>query len=244
MIKRVLADAELDGLPKYGIEAQKIRALLLCYGLKYDFCRFYAGDFRTGCAFLGELNGSFVLSVNGKCDFEELAGFFAFGGFGEIFCSEAAGERLSALLQCGMQKVNVMRFGGNAVPCETEKAPPLDSVYGILKTSFDIEFEPWYLDMSHRIRHGVSDFRKLDGSVLAIQHNINGEALLSQIATLPEKRGKGNARRLILSVCAELSDSTVYIICEDKLSDFYGKTGFIHTRNACRLFRNNSQNAP
>lgn len=236
MIRRVTTDAELDRLPKYGIEAQKIRALLFCYGLKYDFCRFYAGEFHA--AFLGELNGSFVLSENGECDFEELAGFFAFGGFGEIFCSKMAGERLSALLQCGMQRVNVMRFAGNAAPCETVKAPPLDRVFSILKTSFDIEYEPWYLDMSHRIRHGVAEFRELDGSVLAIQHNINGEALLSQIATLPEKRGKGNARRLILSVCGELSDSRIYVICEDNLVDFYGKMGFIGTEGACRLFPN------
>lgn len=236
MIRRVVTDTELDRLPKYGTEAQKIRALLLCYGLKYDFCRFYAGEFREGCAFLGELNGSFVLSENGECDFEELAGFFAFGGFGEILCSETVGERLSALLQCGMQRVNVMRFAGNAVPCETVKDPPLDRVFSILKTSFDIEYEPWYLDMSHRIRHGVAEFRELDGSVLAVQHNINGEALLSQIATLPEKRGKGNARRLILSVCGELFDSRIYVICEDSLVDFYGKMGFICTEGACRLF--------
>lgn len=235
MIRRALLNGELDKLPKHGIEAQKIRALWFCYGLKYDFCCFYVGEFRTGCAFLGELNGSFVLSECGECDFEELAEFFTFGGFGEIFCSNTAGERLANLLKCRVQRVNVMRFNGRALPCETEIDPPLDNVYNVLKTAFDIEYEPWYLDMSHRIRHGIAQFRMLDGSVLAIQHNINGEALLSQIATLPEKRGRGNARRLISAVCAELSDSKVYVICEDGLLDFYRRSGFVHYGYVCRL---------
>ena len=237
MIKRVLSEEDMKHLPSKGIEAQKIRALLVSYGLKYDFCRFYIGKFRAGCAFLGELNSSFVLSENGKCDHGELAEFLTFLGFSEIFCSKSAGEELAALLPCRWQTVNVMRFEGNAVPCDIETEPSLDNVYTILKTAFDIEYEPWYLDMTHRIRHGVSAFRALNGSVLAIQHDINGEALLSQIATIPEMRGRGNARRLISAVCAELSDSDVYVICEDALLEFYNKLGFHRTGEACSLFR-------
>lgn len=237
MIRRVLTGGEMSKLPKYGIEAQKIRALLVSYDLKYDFCCFYVGEFRAGCAFLGRLNGSFVLSENGKCDLGELAEFLTFSGFSEIFCSENAGKELAALLPCCTQRVNVMRFEGNAVPYDIETEPPLDNVYTVLKTAFDIEYEPWYLDMSHRIRHGVSAFRALNDSVLAIQHNINGEALLSQVATTPEMRGKGNARRLISAVCSELSDSDVYVICEDALLEFYRRLGFRRAEVAYSLFR-------
>lgn len=235
MIRRALTESELNGLPNTGVEAQKIRALLVSYGLKYDFCRFYVGEWNAGSAFLGGLNGSFVLSEIGKCDNNELAEFLIFSGFSEVFCSESAGE-LAANLPCRSQTVNVMRFEGVGVPCAVLTEPSLDNVYTILKTAFDIEYEPWYLDMSHRVRHGVTAFRMLNGSVLAIQHNINGEALLSQIATLPEKRGLGNARRLISAVCAELSDS-VYVICGDALLEFYNKLGFRRTGGACLLFR-------
>lgn len=237
MIRRALSEGDMKALPKYGIEAQKIRALMVSYGLKYDFCRFYVGEFRAGCAFLGGLNGSFVLSEIGECDHGELAEFLSFSGFSEIFCSESAGEGLSELLPCHLQKVNAMRFDGIGVPCNVLTEPSLDNVYTILKTAFDIEYEPWYLDMSHRVRHGVTAFRMLEGSVLAIQHDINGEALLSQIATIPEMRGKGNARRLISAVCAELSDSRVYVICEDVLLDFYNKLGFRRVGGAYSLFR-------
>lgn len=224
MIKRALFPEELALLPQKGIEAQKIRALLLAYGTKYDFCRFYVSENVIFC----ETDGSFVLCELGELDdLSELADFFNFNGFLEIFCSEPLGEKLSERLECGAQRVNLMRFCGEPVICtEIENEPPLDNVFKILESSFDIDYEPWYVDISHRIRHNIAKARKLGGSVLIIQHDINGEALLSQIATLPEARGRGSASRLISAVCAELSESDVYIICEDKLLPFYRKIGF------------------
>lgn len=224
MIKRVYSPDELFLLPESGIEAQKIRALLFAYGTKYDFCRFYVSESVILC----ETNGSFVLceyTKNG--DANELAEFLAFHGFSEIFCSETLGGSLSKLLHCRFQKINLMRFCGKAVSCgNIETSPPLNEVYKIIKTAFDIEYEQWYSDMSHRIRHGVSGARVLDCSALMIQYNLNGEALLSQIATLPEHRGMSGASRLIKTVCAELSESTVCVLCEDKLLPFYSGLGF------------------
>lgn len=236
MIKRAETDSELLNIwessriltDKTNAEALKIYALWLCYGTKYDFCRFYTADGAIVCG----QNGSFVVSEFGDCDFEELAGFFAMGGFAEIFCSERAGAELSGKLRCSREDVYLMRFNGTGVAHDvepivtTEKETPLDEFYKILKTSFEIEFEPWYLDMSHRIRHGVTQTRRLGGSVLVIQHDLYGSALLSQVATLPEERGKGGASILISAVCAELSDSCVFVICEDKLRGFYKKNGF------------------
>ena len=224
MIKRVFSPDELAHLPQKGVEAQKIRALLLAYGTNYDFCRFYVSEDVILC----ETDGSFVVCEAGEVgDISELADFFNFNGFSEIFCSEAAGKRFSDCLECGSHVVNQMRFCGTPVECsEVETEPPLDEVFGILKTSFDIDYESWYVDMSHRIRHKVAKVRRLGGSVLTVQHDINGEALLSQIATRPEGRGQGSASRLILAVCAELCDSDVYVICEDSLLAFYQRIGF------------------
>lgn len=224
MIRLASSEDELFKLPKRGVEAQKIRALLRAYGTKYDFCRFFFSDFFILC----EMNGSFVVSEIGETDnAEELADFLKFSGFSDIFCPEALGERLEKLLHCNVKTVNLMRFRGEAAECgEVEKSPPLDDVYKILKTSFDIEYEPWYADMSHRIRHNVSGARRLGDSALMIQHNLNGEALLSQIATAPDSRNRGNASKLISSVCAELFPSDVFVICEDCLMGFYRRIGF------------------
>lgn len=226
MIRRAYSAAELSVLPKSGVEAQKIRALLLAYGTKYDFCRFYISENAVLC----ETDGSFVLCETCTPDdssAEELAGFLELGGFADIFCSSELGELLSVRLSGTFRRVRLMRFCGTPSECaDVEKTPPLEEVYRVLSMAFDIKHDAWYADMSHRIRHGVARARLLDGSALIIQHEINGETLLSQIATVPEKRGRGNAARLIRSVCAELSESAVYVVCEEALTSFYRKVGF------------------
>lgn len=232
MIRRAQFSEELAKLPDSGILAQKIRALLLSYGIKYEFCRFfYSDDF-----IISELSGSFVVfEIGCDYDFDELAEFFSFCGFSEIFCSERVGEQLSKMIYCKNEIVNLMRFTGCKTPCETEHNPPLSEIYEVLKSAFDIEFEPWYLDMSHRIRHGISAAQRLGDSVLVIQHNLNGEALLSQIATSPQKRNKGNATQLIRAVCAELSPSDVFVLCRDDLTGFYINVGFSPQGRYCQL---------
>ena len=58
MIKRAFSNDELSKLPNKGIEAQKIRALLMAYGTKYDFCRFYYSECFVFC----EMSGSYVVA--------------------------------------------------------------------------------------------------------------------------------------------------------------------------------------
>ena len=235
MIRRVISDNEFKGIwensqifmDKANVEARKIYALWLCCGTKYDFCRFYTADGAVVCG----QDGSFVLCDNKDCDLEEIACFFSMNGFSEIFCSEHAGKALSENMRCTCDGVDLMRFVGKGVPCETEDNTPLEEFYKILNAGFDIQFEPWYLDMSHRIRHGVTRTRRLDGSVLVIQHELFGSALISQVATAPDHRGKGEASSLISAVCAELSESEIFVICEDKLCGFYEKNGFEKVSN-------------
>lgn len=223
MIKRISTAGEFAALPPKGVEAQKIRALLHAYGTDYDFCRFFIHNVDS---FLAEMGGSYVLCSGGKCAPEEVAGFLGFNGFSELLCNEKIGTQISAILGGRLSLINLMKFVGSAQDFKVERAPALREVYEIIGTVFGFEFEPWYLDMSHRTRHGVARCLKLGGSALVIQHEINGEALISQVATLPAERGKGGASRLLSAVCAELSGSEVYVLCEDRLISFYEKNGF------------------
>ncbi len=228
MITRITAPEELAGLPEKGIEPQKIRALYRAYGAGYDFCRFYR---QNGNTFIAALDGDFILS-EGDADHSELAGFFSACGFNSIFCS----ERAAAELPFHTSYVYLMRYTGGSAECsEIDRQPRLGEFFEILKTAFDIQYEPWYLDMSHRIRHGVSRCMLLDGSTLTVQHNINGEALLSQIAAFPQCRGKGVTKRLIRAVCSELAPSEVYVLCEKELTEFYRKCGFEVCGTKCLL---------
>lgn len=218
----------MSELPEKGVEAQKIRSLLLAYGMKYDFCRFYTAE----NLFAAQLNGDFVICDCGKTDIEELAEFLCFSGFAGVFCSDKLGRELSEKLSLEAKIINLMRFGGE-ISGEIPETLSVSEAYSVIKTGFCFDFEPWYLDMSHRVRHGISRFYGLCGSALAVQYSINGEALLSQVSTLPEKRGNGCASRLLSAVCGELRDFAVYVLCENELVPFYQKNGFYCTELKC-----------
>ncbi|MBQ4166061.1 MAG: GNAT family N-acetyltransferase [Oscillospiraceae bacterium] len=223
MISQIFEPCEFSALPEKGVEAQKIRALYNAYGAKYDFCRFY----RQGNSYISVLDGSFVLCVDSTADLEELADFLQMQGVSDIFCSKGAGNALSDKLGRGFDVVNLMKFSGGSVCAEFDNESSLSDVYKIISDGFDIAFEPWYLDMSHRVRHGISKCCVLDGkAALVIQHDINGEALLSQVATLKSHRGEGLAKKLVTSVAASLAPSAVYVVCEDALIGFYERCGF------------------
>ncbi len=223
MIKRIENEAELSALPEKGIEAGKIRALFKAYGLNYDFCRFYK---QRNCL-ISSLDGAFVICNETKY-YPELAEFISMNGYSEIFCSEPTGKGLQPLLSAEMSRVNLLKYcGGWSNHLEITENPSLSEVYEILQEGFGIEFEPWYLDMSHRIRHGITQCFTLDGiSTLTVQHNLCGEALISQVATKLNARGQGSATKLIQAVCERLSPSEVFVICEDRLLDFYRNAGF------------------
>ena len=97
----------------------------------------------------------------------------------------------------------------------------------VISTRFPIDFEPWYLDMSHRVRHGVSRCVSDGRSALVVQHSIGSESLISQVAVLSDFEGKGYAGGLLLRVCRALGGE-IRVICEDGLTGFYEKFGFRH----------------
>ena len=227
MIERIFSAPQL---PKQGIEVQKIRALYQAYGTGYDFCKFY----KQGSAVLAYLDKNCVLYSDNGVDFDELSDFLLMNGFNDLFCTEETANCLLKHLSADCQTVVAMQFSGKPMQSDIIETDSLSELFGIISTGFDIDFEPWYLDMSHRIRHGVSRAFKLsDTAALVVQHNINGEALLSQIAVVPAARRQGLASKLIKAVCYELFPSKCYVICEPKLCGFYQKVGFTLSGEFC-----------
>ncbi len=220
MTERIYTADRLSGLPEHGVEAQKLRALFLAYGGAYDFCRF----FRQGNTFLAALDGAFVIAEQPGADMEEIAWFLNMNGFSELFCSEAAGEELKPFLRAAFTPVRLMVYAGEKGGALPEQRSPSE-VWEIIGSRFDIPFEPWYLDMSHRVRHGVSRCYSDGRAALAVQHDIGGEALISQVSVLCEQEHKGYAGALVRQVSAALAGE-VQVICGESLSLFYEKCGF------------------
>ncbi|MGN1339588.1 MAG: hypothetical protein ACI4WS_04795 [Oscillospiraceae bacterium] len=224
MIQRIYAREQLAGLPP-GVETGKLLALFDAYGGGYDFCRFFRQSGGAGEAFLAALDGSFVLAGADRADFPELAQFLGIHGFTDLFCSLEAGEGLRRYLNADFHLAKLMEYvgekGGEFPP---EVSP--SQAWDIIGSRFEIQFEPWYLDMSHRVRHGVSRCFSDGRAALVLQHDINGEALLSQVSVKREFEGRGCAGDLLKAVCRAVP-GRVHVICDDKLAGFYQKCSFV-----------------
>lgn len=230
MIKQIFEREEFSALPEKGLEAQKIRALLTAYGTEYPFCRFY----RQENSYISVLDGSIVVCADAAFDSAELTDFIRIQGFSDVFCSEPTGKKLAKAMNCDCELVNLMKFTGGAAECDFDTDIPLPDVFEIIREGFDIAFEPWYLDMSHRVRHAVTKCCTFDDkAALVVQHNINGEALLSQVAVRKAHRGEGLGIKLVASVAASLAASEVYVVCENSLVGFYEKCGFVKAGRKC-----------
>lgn len=233
MTERIYSGEQFSLLPQHGVEAQKIRALFLGYGTGYDFCRF----FRQGSTYLAALDGSFVICAQPETDWQEIAEFISMHGFTDIFCSQESAERLKKLLNAQFTDVALMeRSAERSEDVRLPECTP-SQAWDIISTRFDIEFEPWYLDMSHRVRHGISKCISDGKAALVVQHSINGETMLSQVAVLEEYEHTGRARGIINAVCNAYG-STIQVICEEKLTAFYEKCGFRRSGNMTAAVRN------
>lgn len=221
MTERIYSAKSFSDLPESGVEAQKIRALLSAYGTEYDFCRF----FRHDGGYLAALDGSFVIYADDRTDVTELAEFLKIHGWSDIFCSEEIAKALCSGISAAYTLVYRMNysgcFGTGTLPQECSPS----EVWDIIGSRFAIEFEPWYLDMSHRVRHGVSRCYSSGDSALVVQHEIGGEALISQVCTRQGCEGRGSASGLLREVCGGLS-ARAYVLCEHSLCGFYEKCGF------------------
>ena len=234
MIERIYAPEQLAEIPP-GVESGKLLALFAAYGGGYDFCRFFRQS-GEGSAFIGALDGSVVLAGAEQADFPELAQFLSVHGFTDIFCSAEAGERLRDFLPGVYQQVELMeRTGGNSGELPQERSP--SKVWEIIGSRFEIPFEPWYLDMSHRVRHGVSRCFSDGKAALVLQHDINGEVLLSQVCVKREYEGQGFAGDLVRAVCSAVS-GVIHVICEDEITGFYRRCGFTEAGKKYIITRN------
>lgn len=203
----------------------KIRSYLNAYGTSYDFCRFYEND--IGGAIL-IYNGTMV--ADGKFDNEELDGFI---------------EMLSPVTVEIPSDIGFVP-SGDYIPCERTLFKAVDipcsdealdvkhntfiaDSFPILSEAFGIdEFDAWYVDISHRIRHGVSDIYLYETTTVQKAFDIDGFVFLSHIATAKNDRGKGNAARLLNWLCGELRKERkeIYLYSKKERYTFYRLLGF------------------
>lgn len=225
MIKQIF-----DGIPElvsnsyYG---RKILAAYRAYGGKYDFCRFYSCGSYSGIIHI--YNTTMV--IDGNIDFAELEMFI------DMTKPAAIEAKSGFALQIGNRYLAKHRTLFRVKSEKTDISPDsvkvnccTDKCFKILNESFDnmLSYDDWYVDISHRIRHGISKLYLYDGTTATQQFNINGFIFLSHIATEKSQRGRGTARRLLwmLGAEAEKRGENIYLFALDHRRSFYETIGF------------------
>ena len=238
MIKRAYERSELRlGKDYYSL---KTLAALNAYGMDYSFCRFYSVEegLASGCAML--YNSAAVLSGQ-LINEEELADFIRINSPDTVECPRYTGSHLSAEGYIFPDEYEPKRrllfsmlpdkdFDEKSFKKGLDDPVSLHQMFIILNSCFgNFQYDLWYADMSHRIRHEVSRaFTYKSSTCAAIDFCLEGRAYISAVGTLPGARGKGQCGGLLKHIAALLSRNGIegYLWCFEDMEKFYSGLGF------------------
>lgn len=214
----------------------KIKALMNAYGCGYLFLSFWfqKSEQCEVTAAICRFESSVIINAADDADFEELSDFLNVISYGEIFCKRDLCSKLGLKI---IYDCDELRFDGNAVNQNVSDDIGLSEVYDILKSGSDGQidlpsYDDWYVDFSHRLRHGCARICAVSNHAVAVTAYETGtEAIISGVATKPEYRGKGYAKLAVLAICNSLeTDGKVPIILAvGSMMDYYTKLGFKKT---------------
>ncbi len=107
-------------------------------------------------------------------------------------------------------------------------------IFGLLEEAGMVEeFEPFYLDLSHKLRHeaalALTEYSGSELSGCALVSSISKKAaVLSALAVAPEFRRRGIGTNLVRRVEACFPGKTLYVFREkEKNREFYQKLGYV-----------------
>ncbi len=197
--------------------------------------------------YLGLMDDSLILcspqklAVSGE-DREELFTFLPVCGARRILCSSFLGAQLgipAALWGKILQREKTEGRGGEVYPSRNmeEELPSLRKIYALLlecrSESFrPPDFEPFYLDFSHRLRHGVAFasvvYQEGKLAAVAMAPAVTEEiALLSGVAVAPLYRRRGYGTQAVEKLLEKLPSRSFCVFrAEGENEAFYTSLGF------------------
>jgi len=224
------------------IYTEKARALADAYGCGYDFCGFYK---QTGGTVIADYYGSAVIAGCGARPGDRLAELMEFmtcGRFRKVLMPsevfEAAGIDANYEEKTLMGCTDGVKKTDDIDKLTVSPDSSLVEISEIVTDGFDIDINKWYTDISHNLRHGISEIYVLENAACAVKmFSSSGITYLSYISTRREQRGKGYASRLVGSVCAHetAKGNTVQLFCSEPLVKFYEGLGFVTLGKAVEL---------
>lgn len=221
----------------------RIHSLKRAYGLEAPFVCYYADD-CGGLMSIMDSAGVLYCTEN----VEEWLIFVSMNpDVTHLHCSAEVGRQLMAGGSWRGREGIVLKYEGDrdfapSTVCET---PYLPHVHALLCKCFD-EMAPlnaWYPDVSHRIRHNcakiatILDDEKVVSTAMTVAET-DSAALLGQVATHSDYRGRGYAQTCLNSLISRCKDKRLYILpMTDYAQSLYQKMGFVPDSNWAELQR-------
>jgi GNAT superfamily N-acetyltransferase len=209
----------------------KIKAQFQAYGTQYDFVRFYANEERTQIISIQDNVATFY--GNEDDDFEEACNFLS------MTTNEVLSEILIPLDEYCVGEGNIYVCKDIQNITLENVSHNIDDAYRVLSQVFseDINeknYPRWYTDVSHRVRHKVSrvyTYRNICSGTAYC--NIDGQLLITKLATVESARGQGLATKMIHHIASHEKDvKRIVLLSQNKTSDrFYEKIGFTFYKN-------------
>lgn len=164
---------------------------------------------------------------------DELLEFIEAVGYNTVF----ADKELFPQYWSGEVLMKFVRKPETEISDNIDFNPTIREIYSVLERcrgeGFEIpDFDSFYPDMSHRVRHNLSRVLayRLDGQAIACcmtSAETGNCAIISGVACLSEYRGKGYASKLVAKIVEALGDRDIFVFCREELVGFYIRVGFI-----------------
>lgn len=212
----------------------RIMSLMKAYGFEYDFAVFYRQVLNNAVtAVISKLDGDFTVCANDDADFAEIEEFCKIIGYNSLLCDDRLLSERHFTFGHIMQSVKKVELHKNYT--EIDKYPKLMELFNFLDYS-SADFESWYVDVSHRIRHGCAcayslNFDKQIVSSAMLSSIFNDRAILSAVRTEDEYRGLGFGSTLVSEIICDFNGKVYLMRDEDKNEQFYKRLGFENCGN-------------
>ena len=230
----------LDSLQQLAVSGDtpfgcKIRSAAAAYGVEKRIAQFWSQEGGTA---LAKLDDSAILEEGGQTDWEELAAFLPALDLQRFTCTESAARKMN-LPVSSRGEIMLLHPAGDSekAAADLETNPSLRDIYELLDrvrtdTFAPPEFEPFYMDLSYRIRRGnaFSVGIRREGRLIACalcSAMTERSAILSGVACAPELRRHGFSGSAVRGILSILKKQNVYIFrAEGENEEFYRKLGF------------------
>lgn len=240
MIKRIYGALPPD-YPSDNVIVGRINAYYRAYGAGYNFCTFYEGGIGDNTLAL-YYGGELYVHCGENADTESLLAFSDMLGARAVMSDIRLAEKSEELYIMTSDKAPTAH-GDDRLKAEFTE--DYRTVFEILKSGFslgDDQFDDWYADTCHRVRHGVSKLivmhsGDIPAATATVLFSDDKECFLSLIAVRQDMQKKGIGKALLYNTAQLLDNRKITLACKKNIQQFYINCGFTQTGTAYEIIR-------